>query len=118
MPHSDAEGVRRAVDGGGLQLLAAAGRAGRLRVDGDDVMSGFVQGVQRGDRKVRRAHEDDAHIKAPLALSLSKGPAWPYLRGYGIARDRGARGSACPAAGPRPALCAARGAVAGQTPGN
>src|SRR5690606_9128571 len=118
MADFDAERFGGAMHGGGLQLLAAAGGPGRLRIHRGNVMSGFVQSVERGDRKVRRAHEDDAHIKAPFALSLSKGPAWPYLRRYGIARDRGARWSACPAAGPRPALGAARGAVAGQAPRN
>ena len=38
---------------------AAAGRTGRLRVDGDDLVPGGDDRLKRRDREVGRAHEDD-----------------------------------------------------------
>ena len=56
---------RGAVDAAGGFTLAAAGRAGRLGVDGDDLMPGGVQGAQGRDREVRAAHEGEAHGSVP-----------------------------------------------------
>ena len=42
MPHLDAKRFGSAVDGGGLQLLAASGGAWRLGVGGGDLVPGLV----------------------------------------------------------------------------
>ena len=61
MAHLDPEGLGAALDGRGAVLLAAAGGAGWLGVDGGDLVPGRDQRVQRRDRELGRAHEDQSH---------------------------------------------------------
>jgi hypothetical protein len=52
---------RKLFDWRRVHFLAAAGRLVRLRPDSDDVVTILQQALQRWQRRLRRAHENDAH---------------------------------------------------------
>ncbi len=58
---ADRNGVRFGKDVNRRLLLghAAAGRTGRLRIDGDDLVSGGDNGLKRRNREIGRSHEYD-----------------------------------------------------------
>ncbi len=72
--HLDPERLGAGMDGAWPVFLSAACRTRRLGIDADDLVPRRDQRVERGDREVGRAHEDDLHV-APfrtLRRSMSR----------------------------------------------
>ena len=111
MAHRDAERLGRALHRRGLQLLAAPGGAGRLGIGGE--RSSCPASCSATSVGTAKAGVPMKTMRMQLTF-LASSAAWPYLPAHGIARDRGAGGRAGAASRARPALGAARGAVAGQ----
>ena len=63
-----------------LKRLAASGGAGRLRIDGKDIMPGMHQRLQAWHRKIRGSHKNNAHN---LSQALGSSKRKPLSQVYG-----------------------------------
>jgi len=61
MAHRDAEGLGALLDGRRAQRLATARGAGRLTIDGGELVTGGDQRVERRNGEIGGSHEGDAH---------------------------------------------------------